>query len=748
MNLNKLKIVVLLFMCSSYLSAQTPISGIVTDASNGEALVGVSIYQASKKVGTTTNAYGFFSLSIPQNDTFYVSYLGYQTQVFVAQNQTDIHIKLAEKVDELQEVEVKAQVQKNPPIGTHHIDLKMINNLPAMGGERDLIKALQNMPGVKKGADGTVGMLVRGGAADQNLILMDDAPVYNSAHLLGFFSLFNTDAIKDATLQTGGFTASYGGRLSSVLSVTMNEGNRQKFQYSGSVGILASRLAAQGPLFNGKGSFLVAGRVSYINKVYQMVNKELPFYFYDINAKLNYQLSKRDQLFVSMYNGDDVLEASDADSARNVKVSSRLGNQISSVRWNRTFANQKMFSNLTAFSSNYRYFIKGEMDENVMQINASIADLGYRYQLEHHVNNNLHFKYGSEYIHHTFVPNNTKLKGNFNENIKANDASSTQLNESAIFASASYKMNTRLSSVVGLRLSAAKVSSTTYINPEPRVLLNYDLTAQHAVSLSYSKMVQYMFLLSGSSVMLPTDLWYGVTNKIKPQEAHVFSAGYKWQTNHHTSRFEVYYKPMYNLVEYKEGAVELGSSKVDEVAVQGNGEAYGFEWMNSNKLGKLNVTTAYTLSWSTRTFNDLNEGQQFYARFDRRHDFNIILQYEIKKRMHFSALWSYATGSRFTPMVGQFLMPNGNFTNIDLLPIYTSRNAVKLSDSHKLDVNLVIKNKPGKKYQSEWHIGAYNVYNQTQPYRIKTQKNSDGSYSYKQMGLFGFIPSIGYQFKF
>lgn len=748
MNMKRFKLLFLFCLCTTFTWSQTFISGNVTDASTGEALVGVSVYQASKKMGTTTNAYGFFSLNIPENDTFYVSYLGYQTQVFVAQKQKDMLVKLTVKTDVLKEAEVKAQIQKNPPLGTQYIDLKMINSLPALGGERDLIKALQNMPGVKKGADGTVGMLVRGGSADQNLILMDEAPVYNAAHLLGFFSLFNTDAIKDATMQTGGFTANYGGRLSSVLSVTMNEGNKQKFQYSGSVGILASRLAAQGPLFKGKGSFLVAGRISYLNKMYQMIDKELPFYFYDVNAKLNYQLSKRDQIFVSMYSGDDVLEASDADSARNVKVSSRLGNHINTIRWNRRFANQKMFSNVTVFTSNYRYFIKGEMDDNVMQINANIADLGYRFQLDHHVNNKLSFKYGSEYIHHTFVPNNTKLKGNFNENIKANDATSKQLNESAIFATASYKMNARLSAVAGIRLSAAQVSGRSYINPEPRLLLNYDLTEKHALSLSYSKMVQYMFLLSGSSVMLPTDLWYGVTQKIKPQEAHIISAGYKWQTTNHTSRIETYYKPMHNLVEYKEGSVELGASNIDDVAVQGNGEAYGIEWMNTNKFGKLNLTTAYTLSWSTRKFNDLNDGKQFYARFDRRHDFNIILQYDFSKRVQFSALWSYATGSRFTPLVGQFMMPNGNFTNIDLLPIYTSRNAVKLSDSHKLDVNLVIKNKPGKKYQAEWHIGAYNVYNQTQPYRIKTQKNSDGSYSYKQMGLFGFIPSIGYQFKF
>ena len=297
MNWMGIKLLVLICACSCNVWAQTAISGRVVDAETGEALVGVSVYQASKKVGTTTNAYGFFSLNIPQTDTCYVRYLGYQTHFFVALKKKDLTIKLQQKTDVLKVVEIKAQVQKNAALGNHVVDLKMINSLPALGGERDLIKVLQYTPGVKRGGDGTVGMLVRGGGGDQNLMLMDDAPVYNAAHLLGFFSLFNTDAIKDATMQTGAFTANYGGRLSSVVAANMHEGNRHKRQYSGSIGLLASRRWRQGPMFKGKGSFLVAGRISYVNKVYQMVNKDLPFYFYDLNAKLNYQLTKRDQLF-------------------------------------------------------------------------------------------------------------------------------------------------------------------------------------------------------------------------------------------------------------------------------------------------------------------------------------------------------------------------------------------------------------------------------------------------------------------
>lgn len=738
---------VLLSFTSLY-GQQTTASGYVMDAKSGESLIGVSVYTQVRKAGTITNAYGYFSMQADAADSILISYLGYQTVKMRASDMKDMRVKLQEATGELKEVEVKVAPVQKMQHGNMMIDMKQLNQLPALGGERDLLKAVQLMPGVKKGADGTVGLLVRGGATDQNLVLLDDAPVYNPAHLLGFFSLFNTDAVKEAGIQTGGFTANYGGRLSSVLDIRMNDGNTSQHRYSGSVGLLASRFSAQGPLARGKGSYLAAGRISYINKLYEAAGKQLPFYFYDVNLKLNYKLSKRDQLFLSMYGGDDVLNTTTTDSSGDIRIGSKLGNQIAALRWNHAFANQHMFGNLTLFTSRYRYQIEGILGENSLRINANILDLGMRYSLDHYVNNAWSLKYGGEWINHAFSPNSTELKGNFNDNLKAKHPGMSYLNEVAVYGMATWRMAEKWQLQTGLRMSGALVNQKQYINPEPRMQLSYQVNKEQAFTVSYARMAQYMFLLSSSSAMLPTDLWYGVSKKVKPQLAHIIALGYQISRNVHTIKAEVYYKPMQQLVEYKEGTTEIANSNADDIAVQGKGLAYGFELMHRFQSGKWNITTGYTLSWSYRKFDELNNGRIYLARYDRRHDFSLVVNYDFNARMSLSAVWTYATGSRFTPVIGRFMMPNGNFSSVDLLPIYTGRNAVKLADAHKLDVNLVIKNKPGKRYLSEWHIGAYNVYNQTQPFRVRLQKNSDGNYSYKQVGLFGFVPSIGYQFKF
>lgn len=735
-------------MASSVYGQQTVASGYIIDAKSGESLIGVSVFTQVKKAGTITNAYGYFSMQADVNDSIVISYLGYQTQHLRASDVRDVRIKLQEVTGELKEAEVKASPVQKMQHGNTMVDMKLLNQLPALGGERDLLKAVQLMPGVKKGADGTVGMLVRGGATDQNLVLLDDAPVYNPAHLLGFFSLFNTDAVKEAGIQTGGFSANYGGRLSSVLDIRMNDGNNKKQHFSGSVGLLASRITGQGPIAKGKGSYLAAARISYINKLYEAVGKELPFYFYDVNLKLNYKVTSRDHLYLSMYGGDDILNSTTTDSAGDIRIGSRLGNQIAALRWNHAFANQNMFGNLTLFTSRYRYQIEGILGENRLRINANILDLGMRYSLDHYLSNTLSLKYGGEWINHAFSPNSTELKGDFNDNLKANHPGMSYLNEVAAYGMLNWRMAEKWQLQTGLRMSGALVNQRQYVNPEPRMQLSYQLNKEQSFTVSYARMAQYMFLLSSSSAMLPTDLWYGVSKKVKPQLAHILALGYQFSKHAHTLKAEVYYKPMTQLVEYKEGTTEIANSSADDIAVQGKGLAYGFELMHRFQYGKWNVTTGYTLSWSYRKFDELNNGKEFLARYDRRHDFSLIVNYDFSSRVAFSAVWTYATGSRFTPVIGRFMMPNGNFSNVDLLPIYTGRNAIKLADAHKLDINLVIKNKPGKRYLSEWHIGAYNVYNQTQPFRVRLQRNNDGNYSYKQVGLFGFIPSIGYQFKF
>ncbi|MES2690646.1 MAG: TonB-dependent receptor [Bacteroidota bacterium] len=736
-----------LFITCCSVSAQNAIGGYVTDSKNGEALIGVSVFTANRISGTTTNAYGFFSLSVPSNDSVYFQYLGYEPQSIKLSTAKTLTIKLKEATGELKEALVVGE-RNEPQHGSTHINMKLLNSLPAMGGERDLVKALQLMPGIKKGADGTAGMLVRGGAHDQNLILLDDAPVYNPSHLLGFFSLFNTDAINDATIQTGGFTANYGGRLSSVLDIHTLNGNMEKTVYSGSVGLLASRATVQVPVFKGKGSVMVAGRVSYINKLYELTGKKLPFYFYDFNAKINYRLTANDRVFLSVYDGDDILDESESPGAGTIRIKSKMGNQISSLRWNHAFSNKKQFSNLTLFSSRYRYQVDADLNESNLKISSNITDVGIRYGIQHQVNNRLSLRYGAEMINHTFNPNSTKMKGSFNENIKDRPAQVRMMKEAALYLSSQYNLSTGLLLSTGLRYSAAQSGKAVYSNPEPRVQLDYRLKPGQTVSVAYSEMVQYMFLLSGSSAVLPTDLWYGISERIKPQHAQIISLGYQYTQKMITVKAEAYYKPMQKLVEYKEGTIDLVNGDIDDKIIQGKGKAYGFELSTKISNGKFNAIIGYTLSWSNRTFSGLNNDRTFLARYDRRHDISLIANYELSKRTALSAVWCYATGSRFTAITGQFMMPDGNYTDIDLLPLYSGRNAIQLSASHRLDMNLIIKNNPGKKYRAEWHIGAYNVYNQTQPYRIKMQKNDDGSYAYKQVGLFGFVPSIAYQFTF
>lgn len=729
-----------------YTTAQTQVSGYVTDQKNGESLIGVSIYTSGKKSGTTTNAYGFFSLQASAEDSIYIQYMGYAPQQVAAQVSV-MHIRLAEETGTLKEAVVHAARTQATP-GHTVINIKEVNLLPAMGGERDLVKALQLMPGIKKGADGTASMLVRGGAHDQNLILLDDAPVYNPTHLLGFFSLFNTDAVNSATLQTGGFSAHYGGRLSSVLDIHTIDGNSETFSGNVSAGLLASRISLQAPLPGHNGSVFIAGRISYVNKVFELAGRNLPFYFYDLNAKLHYRLGVRDKLFLSAYTGDDVLNESASDSAEQINIASRMGNAIASLRWNHAFKNPKLFSNTTLFLSRYRYHIHARISDNTLRMGSDIADAGVRYAWQQQVNPSLSLRYGTEFIQHTFQPNSTRIEGSFNENIKAQQSTRQRMQEAALYLSGLWYITEHLSTEAGFRYSGAHSGNAFYTNPEPRLRADYQLNSRHQFSVSYAKMVQYMFLLSGSSAVLPTDLWYGVSSRIRPQQAHIITAGYQYTRSGFSTKAEVYYKPMQQLVEYREGTTELINGEADRNVIQGKGKAWGMELTTRFTSGKWNATIGYTLSWTTRTFAELNEGHTFFDRYDRRHDLSIVAHYELTPRMHFSAVWCYATGSRFTPVTGYFMMPNVNYSNIDLLPIYSGRNAIRLSASHRLDVNLVIKSRAGCKYQGEWHVGAYNVYNQVQPYRIKMSENADGSYSYKQTGLFGFIPSVSYQLHF
>lgn len=755
--------IVTVFAFFNALSAKTyMVVGYVKDSKSGKRLTGVKIYSKQPKKVTETDTLGHFSLLVDEKvKQIFVSYSGYHKQEINLNNTSNepLNIHLIATKNELKEISVKAKKEnekvQSTEIGQIHIPIKSIANIPVMGGERDIVKVLQLMPGIKRGNDGSTGMLVRGGNNDQNLILIDDAPVYNASHLLGFFSIFNSDALKEVNMQKGGFTANYGGRLSSIMDVRIKEGDNKNLKVEGGIGILAARLSAEGPIIKNKASFMVAFRRTYIDQVYRLINKQLPYYFYDINAKINYTYNAKNSFFFSTYIGDDVLSLSNpTDSSRQnnnkrIDFASTLGNRTATFRWNRTYSNKKLFSSLSLLHSRFAYDITGNLAGNTIFVNSSIKDYIGKMNFTYLKSNNNQVKFGFEVAQHYFRPNISRTQGSFNEIIKPNEGLAIQTQDLAIYVLREKEINHRWAINYGMRLSAA-INNTVYINPEPRINLRYMLNSNASIKTSYSRMVQYLHLVSGSGATMPTDLWYPVSNKIRPQTADQISLSYHQYipTLKANLTIESYYKWMQHLVEYKEGTTTLLNNNIEDDLIQGSGKAYGVEVLLQKQVGKFNGWLGYTLSWSTRQFDELNNGKTYFARYDRRHDFSLVLNYQLNKRIAFSGVFVYATGSRFTPVTGQFLMPNATYSNFDPLPIYSERNAVQLSASHRLDLNMIIYSKPNKKWSSEWHIGAYNIYNRTQPYRIRIEQNANGQLKYQEQGLFGFIPSIAYNFKF
>lgn len=751
----------LVIICSiPVLAQERTVSGVITDAATGELLIGVSVSCEDGTKGTVSNVYGYFSFDTKVPCTLRIHYVGYEEQhIQILQGTAlPLAINLLEKKNALKEVVVLANHKDEnlavTQTGFTRLDLKQIGTVPVLGGEKDIVKVLQLMPGIKRGSDGSTSMLVRGGSGDQNLILIDEAPVYNASHLLGFFSVFNSDAMKDVTLQKGGFTSNVGGRLSSVLDIKTKDGNMKKIEVNGGVGLLSTRLSIEGPIVTDKLSFIVSARRTYVDQVYKMIGKSLPFYFYDLNAKMNWRASEKDQFYISAYNGKDVLKfGGDNEAASStmydVDFATTLVNTTLSARWNHTYSSQKMFQNITVVHSRFAYKLDNRIAQNELLVQSYIQDVAVKINEDYYINNTNHIKFGGEVTNRYFRPNVSSVKGNFNESIRAGEGLSLSMQEGALYLLNEQAMTERISANYGIRYSGAQTANRFYGHVEPRINLSYKLTASQTIKGSYAHMSQYINLVSGSSTM-PTDLWYPVSDNIKPQTSRQLTFGYakEWDKVNLLFSAEAYYKWMNNLVEYKEGTVSLLNNNIEEDLIQGKGKAYGVELLLHKKSGRWNGWLGYTLSFSSRQFDSLNHGETFYARYDRRHDFSLVSNYEISQRVTLSLVWTFATGSRFTPIVGQYLMPNGNYNDVNALPIYSKRNEIVLSSSHRLDMNMVIQCKPHKHFKGEWHVGAYNVYNQTQPYRIRIDKNSDGSMKYNQVGLFGFIPSVAYNIKF
>ncbi len=771
------------------------ISGYVREAGSQEALIGVNIYVPGTTTGTTTNTYGFYSLTLPAQDSVRIAYsfVGYETSsrsVRLRSNQR-IDITLALGRD-LSEVEVRGiaqeKVSETAQMSAIDVPIAQIKKIPAFLGEKDVLKVLQLMPGVQKGSEGQTGIYVRGGGPDQNLIILDDAVVYNASHLFGFFSVFNGDAIKSVELIKGGFPARYGGRLSSVIELNMKDGNREKLHGEGGIGLIASRLTLEGPLTkNKKGSFLVSGRRTYLDVVSAPIVRaqtngqtKAGYYFYDLNAKANYDLSQNDKLYVSGYLGRDRFHASDAPSA--TETSLGWGNVTGTLRWNHLF-NEKLFSNLSATFSDYKFEInsseRGTVDNQSYSLGYSsgIRDLSLKYDVDYYPAPQHAVRLGVQTTYHRFTPSAIVLQ-NALINQYQQSVESINVLESGIYAEDTWRPNDRWRVNGGLRLSYFKHPDVGYIRPEPRLSAAYTLRPDLSLKASYALMNQYVHLLSNTGIGLPTDLWVPTTGRVKPQQSQQVAIGIAKDLPNSGLALTVegYYKTMSNIINYKEGASFLllndptsaNNTRWEDNVTAGRGWSYGAEVLLQKKVGRLSGWVGYTLSWTQWQFAELNNGRPYYPRYDRRHDISVVGIYELSKRITLSGTWVYGTGNALTLPTGRYdaYRPGGSyvpltgggqfgglFQNGRIVDDYgTQKNSFRAEPYHRFDVAIQF-HKQKKHHERTWEISLYNAYNRRNPffYRLESVAQTNGEPNKTVLvrySVFPIVPSVSYSFKF
>lgn len=770
------------------------ISGYVAETGSKENMLGVSIYVPELKLGTTTNDYGFFSLTLPAGQyEILISYIGYAT----GQRQIDLRedtvwtISLDPAAESLDEVSViannKVKESKVTQMSTVRINPLDIQDVPALLGEKDVLKTLQLLPGIQGGSEGSSGFFVRGGTPDQNLIILDDATVYNSNHLFGFFSVFNGDAIKSVEAFKGGFPARFGGRLSSVIKIDMKDGNKERLSGKINVGLISSSALLEGPINKGKTSFIVSGRRTYADVLAQpFLNEEDGkggYYFADLNFKIHHIFSPKDKLYWSNYYGRDKFYSNYKDEFSNDKTRLGWGNITSTLRWNHQFGN-KLFANTSAIFSNYNFKITNDYEEDSefnqetysFSTSSGINDFTLKTDFDYFSNSRHSIRFGALATRHNFTPQRTLIKDDFSGNINQTQ----QLNslEGALYVEDDWKLNNKLRVSPGLRLSYFNYEDKNYVNPEFRLGLAYSVKNDLAVKASYSQMNQYIHLLSSSGIGLPTDLWVSSTDRVKPQTSQQFAVGIAkdFFDKDYSATLEGYYKTMNDIIAYKEGASflaldDLGSGKTidwQDNITSGEGFAYGAEILLRKQSGKLTGWLGYTLSWSERQFDELNLGNKFFDRYDRRHDISLVGIYKPHERITLSATWVLATGNNYTlPNLQrldfdsgfQLRDPNNFFNNYGTKEFATARNNFRGETSHRLDLGVQFHKKKSKNRERIWGLSLYNAYARQNPF-IYTIDNTyedfgdmDETNNMEQKELVRtsvllLIPSINYTFKF
>lgn len=747
------------------------ISGTIRSAAKGETLIGASVRAGNW--GTSSNEYGFYSLTLPRGTyTLEVTAIGLQSvqQKVELTRDTKINFSLQDEVKSLEGVVVNAQSRgrsiSSPQMGVERLSTREIKNIPVLLGERDILKTIQLLPGIKSAGDGNSGFYVRGGAIDQNLILLDEAPVYNASHLLGFFSTFNSDAIKDMTVYKGGMPAQYGGRLSSVLDIKMNDGNNQDYNVSGGVGLISAKLNVEGPIQKDRSSFLVTGRRTYADMFLKLskdsaVNNNT-LYFYDLNAKLNYQLGERDRLFLSGYFGKDVLGVGKS-------FGIEWGNGTGTLRWNHIFSN-RLFANTSLIFSNYKYKISIRSGGDDFDIFSQIQDWNLKQEYQWNASSRNSVRFGFNTIFHRITPGEVDAKNS----VSVNDAALQKRYswENALFISNTWKATDKLNLTYGARLTSfsilgqgdyfqidadGNVTDTfsyragefvkTYVNLEPRLAASYVLSPISSVKAAYVRNVQNLHLVSNSTSSNPTDKWIASTNIIKPEVSDQVSIGYyrdlanrRWELS-----VETYYKTMQNQIDYRDGAdIFANSDAIESQLLFGKGRAYGIEMLIKKKAGKFTGWVSYTLSKTEKKINGINNNRWYNARQDRTHEIAIVGSYQLTSKWTISANWVYYTGDAVTFPAGKYRIDD------QTIFYYTERNGYRMPSYHRLDLGATCELKKKKRWSSELTFSLYNAYGRENAYAINFQDNPDDPSRTEavRFALFKFIPSISYNFKF
>ncbi|WP_278353602.1 TonB-dependent receptor [Chryseobacterium gleum] len=748
------------------------VSGTVKDKKNGELLIGVSVkVSEDPAINVVANEYGFYSLSLPEgNYTLIISNPGYKD--FEQQIKVDQNIKLdlplipqeteTKTIDEVVITAIKKDKNlTSAQMGAETLNIKNIEKLPVLFGEKDVMKTIQLLPGIKSNGEGSSGFSVRGGATDQNLILLDEAPVYNASHLLGFFSTFNSDALKDASIIKGNSPAQYGGRLSSVLDVKMKDGNNKDYNVNGGIGLISSRLSVEGPIQKEKSSFIVSGRRTYADLFLKTSKdyKDNKLYFYDLNLKANYQINENNRIYLSGYFGRDVLGLGDT-------FNTDWGNTTATLRWN-SIISSKLFSNTSFIYSNYDYKISLKNDDTVFDLNSKIRDWNLKQDFTWFAGNKHSVKFGLQSIYHTLTP--SSASGTTVSSFARNPRYSW---ENAVYINDDYKATEKLTINYGARLSMFSVLGgdtfntyengiltdskflekgkfgKTYVNLEPRISANYRINEVSSVKGGYSRNTQNLHLLSNSNSGNPTDQWIGSSYTVKPEIADQISLGYSrnFNNNNYELNAEVYYKDMKNQIDFKNGA-QIGfdtGADVESELLFGKGRAYGLELIAKKKSGKLTGWISYTLSKTERKINGINNNEWYNARMDKTHDLSIVATYQLNPKWSFSGLFVYSTGNAVTFPTGKYEL------NGQTIFQYSNRNADRMPAYHRMDLSATYEPSSNKRFRGSWTFGIYNLYGRENAYTINFEDNPDrpGTTRAMQTSLFRWVPNITYNFKF